>query len=44
MNENSPYIPYGKQTISEEDIDAVNRVLRSPYLTQGKWFLILNSL
>ncbi len=28
-------IPYGKQTLSQEDIDAVIDVLRSDYLTQG---------
>lgn len=28
-------IPYGKQTISEEDIEAVVEVLRSDFLTQG---------
>jgi UDP-4-amino-4,6-dideoxy-N-acetyl-beta-L-altrosamine transaminase len=28
-------IPYGKQSISEDDIDAVIDVLRSDYLTQG---------
>lgn len=28
-------IPYGRQTISEEDIDAVVSVLRSDFLTQG---------
>lgn len=28
-------IPYGRQTISEEDIAAVLDILRSPYLTQG---------
>ena len=28
-------IPYGRQNISEADIDAVVRVLRSDYLTQG---------
>jgi UDP-4-amino-4,6-dideoxy-N-acetyl-beta-L-altrosamine transaminase len=28
-------IPYGRQSISEADIDAVVRVLRSDYLTQG---------
>lgn len=28
-------IPYGRQNITEEDIDAVVRVLRSEYLTQG---------
>lgn len=29
------YIPYGKQTIDEEDIQAVEEVLRSDYLTTG---------
>jgi dTDP-4-amino-4,6-dideoxygalactose transaminase len=28
-------IPYGRQTITEEDINAVSDVLRSDYLTQG---------
>lgn len=28
-------IPYGRQDISEEDIEAVERVLRSDFLTQG---------
>ena len=28
-------IPYGRQQISEEDIDAVAAVLRSDFLTQG---------
>ncbi|MFV0520497.1 MAG: UDP-4-amino-4,6-dideoxy-N-acetyl-beta-L-altrosamine transaminase [Lachnospirales bacterium] len=28
-------IPYGKQYIDEKDIEAVNEVLRSPYLTTG---------
>ncbi len=28
-------IPYGRQSISEEDIEAVVKVLRSDYLTQG---------
>ncbi|WP_460947549.1 UDP-4-amino-4,6-dideoxy-N-acetyl-beta-L-altrosamine transaminase [Spirosoma daeguense] len=28
-------IPYGRQHITDEDIAAVNDVLRSPYLTQG---------
>ncbi|MCW7471405.1 UDP-4-amino-4,6-dideoxy-N-acetyl-beta-L-altrosamine transaminase [Leptospira kanakyensis] len=28
-------IPYGKQEISQEDIDLVNEVLRSDFLTQG---------
>lgn len=30
-----PFLPYGRQTISEGDITAVEDVLRSPYLTQG---------
>lgn len=30
-----PFIPYGRQTITESDIAAVNEVLRSPFLTQG---------
>ena len=30
-----PFIPYGRQTISEADIAAVEAVLRGPYLTQG---------
>lgn len=30
-----PAIPYGRQTISEEDIAAVVLVLRSPFLTSG---------
>lgn len=29
------YIPYGKQTIDEKDIEAVTAVLRSDYLTTG---------
>ncbi len=28
-------IPYGKQDISQDDIDAVVEVLRSDFLTQG---------
>lgn len=28
-------IPYGKQTITDDDIDAVVRILRSDFLTQG---------
>ena len=28
-------IPYGRQTVNEDDIDAVVEVLRSPMLTQG---------
>ena len=34
-SEPKPFIPYGRQTISEADIAAVVEVLRSPYLTQG---------
>ena len=30
-----PLIPYGRQTVTEEDIAAVINVLRSPNLTQG---------
>jgi len=30
-----PFIPYGRQTISEADIAAVVKVLCSPFLTQG---------
>ena len=30
-----PYLPYGRQKISEEDIAAVVKVLRSPLITQG---------
>ena len=29
------FIPYGRQSISEADIEAVVRVLRSDFLTQG---------
>jgi dTDP-4-amino-4,6-dideoxygalactose transaminase len=28
-------IPYGKQNITESDIDAVVKALKNPYLTQG---------
>src|SRR5690349_6409524 len=31
----SPNIPYGRQSITEEDIQAVVSTLRSDYLTQG---------
>ena len=30
-----PFLPYGRQTISEADIAAVLQLLRSPFLTQG---------
>ncbi|EOS26278.1 UDP-4-keto-6-deoxy-N-acetylglucosamine 4-aminotransferase [Lachnospiraceae bacterium 3-1] len=33
--DNAVYIPYGRQTIDEEDIQAVAEVLRSDYLTTG---------
>ena len=32
---NQPFIPYGRQTITEADIAAVTEVLRSDFLTQG---------
>ena len=32
---NNSIIPYGKQNITKEDIDAVVEVLKSDYLTQG---------
>lgn len=35
MNSKNPYLPYGCQTITEEDIESVIEVLRSPFLTQG---------
>ena len=31
----SPFIPYGRQDICQDDIDAVISVLRSDFLTQG---------
>lgn len=31
----APFIPYGRQDISQDDIDAVVEVLRSEWLTQG---------
>jgi dTDP-4-amino-4,6-dideoxygalactose transaminase len=33
-------IPYGKQDINQDDIDAVVEVLKSDFLTQGplNWF------
>ena len=30
-----PFLPYGRQLIDDDDVDAVVRVLRSPFLTQG---------
>lgn len=35
MNVKRPYIAYGRQAISEEDIAAVAAALRSPLITQG---------
>ena len=35
MSDLDYFLPYGRQTISEADIDAVVEVLRSPFLTQG---------
>lgn len=35
MNEQTRFIPYGRQTITDDDIAAVVDVLRSPFLTQG---------
>lgn len=37
MKDSSPetYIPYGRQDITESDIDAVVKILKSDYLTQG---------
>tara|TARA_Y100001954_G_scaffold238732_2_gene307960 strand:+ start:4434 stop:5609 length:1176 start_codon:yes stop_codon:yes gene_type:complete len=35
MPSSEPFLPYGRQTISEDDIAAVVDVLRSPHLTQG---------
>ena len=34
-SEPKPFIPYGRQTVTEADIAAVVEVLRSPFLTQG---------
>ena len=36
MKNHNNYIPYGRQNITEEDIDAVIQVLREPMITQGK--------
>ena len=35
MSDSEPFLPYGRQTICEDDIAAVVNVLRSAYLTQG---------
>jgi dTDP-4-amino-4,6-dideoxygalactose transaminase len=34
-SEPRPFLPYGRQTVTEADIEAVVAVLRSPFLTQG---------
>ena len=34
-SESRPFLPYGRQTITEDDISAVEAVLRSAFLTQG---------
>ena len=34
-SDKKPFIPYGRQTITESDVTAVVEVLRSPFLTQG---------
>ena len=31
------FIPYGRQNIEQDDIDAVIEVLRSAWITQGPW-------
>lgn len=35
MSDTPPFLPYGRQTVTEEDIAAVNRVLRADLLTTG---------
>ena len=35
MQSDNHFIPYGRQTISDDDVQAVINALRSPYLTQG---------
>ena len=30
-----PFLPYGRQSIDDDDIEAVTRVLRSDFLTTG---------
>ena len=34
-SDQQPFIPYGRQTISDDDVAVVTEVLRSPFLTQG---------
>jgi UDP-4-amino-4,6-dideoxy-N-acetyl-beta-L-altrosamine transaminase len=35
MSENKPFLPYGRQSLNEADIQAVVDVLRSDWITQG---------
>ncbi len=35
MIQSDQFLPYGRQTITQSDIDSVIEVLRSPFLTQG---------
>jgi UDP-4-amino-4,6-dideoxy-N-acetyl-beta-L-altrosamine transaminase len=35
INEQDKFLPYGRQAVTDSDIDAVVEVLRSPLLTQG---------
>ncbi|QNI57178.1 UDP-4-amino-4/6-dideoxy-N-acetyl-beta-L-altrosamine transaminase [Synechococcus sp. BIOS-U3-1] len=35
MKSNESFIPYGKQNVTNDDIDAVVQILRGTYLTQG---------
>ena len=35
MDKSCSYLPYGRQTITDADLDAVTAVLRSAFLTQG---------
>ena len=35
MNQSNSFVPYGRQSINEADIEAVVNILRSPFLTQG---------
>lgn len=35
ISESTSFIPYGRQSVDEDDIDAVVRVLRSDWLTTG---------
>ena len=35
MKSKEPFLPYGRQSITDSDVEAVVNVLRSPMLTQG---------